>query len=123
MDQFPRALFMAKDAGDSKFKGRDVVAVTDLGVPILYLVDASEVGPHVLPDSLRYLGVTVPEPGGRVIEPLSHLIPSPHGRTEGVCESYVLSMREQRLDRLRIPSRELGQGCVIPRNYFVKVIR
>jgi hypothetical protein len=123
MDQFPRALFMAKDAGDSKSKGRDVVAVPDLGVPILNLVDASHVGPHMLSDSLRYRDAAVSEPGGRVIESLSHLIPSAHRRAEGIRESYLLSMREHRLDRLRIASRELGQGRVILRNYLIKVIR
>jgi hypothetical protein len=105
--------FMAKDACDSKSKRRDVVAVTDLGVPLFYLVDACDVGPHMLSDSLRYRDVAVPEPRGRVIEPLSHVTPSAYRRPERICERHVLSMREDRLDRLRVASGELAQR---PRN-------
>jgi hypothetical protein len=121
-DQFPGSFFMAKDACDSKSKRRDVVAVTDLGVPLFYLVDACDVGPHMLGDSLRYREVAVPEPGGRVIEPLSHVTPSAYRRPERICERHVLSMREDCLDRLRVASGELAQGRVIPRNYLIKII-
>jgi hypothetical protein len=113
MDESPRAILVAKDTRDPKVKGREVVSTTNLGLPLLYLVDAGEIGGHMLPDSVDSSHVAVPKAGGGELKPLRHLLPSTHGRAKGIGDNYVISMREHRLGRLRISSSEFRQGRVI----------
>src|SRR5215212_522358 len=85
----------------------DFLPSANLALKPLYLYSIGKLGSYVLRYDLEASGYAISASRCGTLHALSNLLPSPHGRTLGVSEGYVVSMGEQALRRLGVSFDEL----------------
>jgi hypothetical protein len=122
MHNFPCTVFRSKDHRSPQSEWGDFLPFANLALKPLYLYDIGKLRSHVLRYDLEASGYAISASRCGPLHGLSNLLPPTHGRTLGVSEGYVVSMREQPLRRLGVSFDELTRRWVILLNYFVKII-
>jgi hypothetical protein len=113
MHYLPLTLFFwAKDHRNPQRKWGDVLPSADLGLRPLYLHYVGKFRTHVPLYDLDANELAISDLRCGTIYDLGNLLPTTHGRPEGVSEGYVLSMRPHFFDRLGVAFEELARRWV-----------
>jgi hypothetical protein len=122
MHDLPGTLFGPEDARDTQSHGANILTAANLGPVALHLHDIGELGGNVLRHVFEAYDLAVPVVGCGPLRGPSGLIPSAHGRAEGVGEAYVVSMGVDLLEGLGVAIDELAQSLVISLDEFVYIV-
>jgi hypothetical protein len=118
----PGAIFRPKDRRNPQSEWDAILPSTHLGLYPLYPHKVRTLRSYVLRYVLKGNDLAISKLRCRTLQPLSNLLPSTHGRAEGVSEAYVFLMREHPLHGLRVPFRELTQRELTLLNSLVEII-
>src|SRR5215213_8872664 len=104
----PSAIFGPEDARDAQSHGGNILTPANLGPVALHFHDIGKLGGNVLCQVLEAYDLAVPVVGCGTLHGPRGLIPSAHGRAEGVGEAYVLSMGVALFEGLGVAIDELA---------------
>src|SRR5215217_2433642 len=107
MHYLPDPFFRSKDHRSPQSEGGDFLTSANLALKPLYLYNIGKLSSNILRYYLEASSLSLSASRCGKLHGLSNLLPSPHGRTLGVSEGYVVSTGEQALRRLGVSFDEL----------------
>jgi hypothetical protein len=122
MHNLPSALFRSEDHRNPQSERGGILPSANLGFSPLHPHNVGKLRSYVLCYRLEVNKLAISELGCGTLHSRSDLLPSTHGRAQGVSEAYVFLMGEHHLHGFRIPFDELAQRELTLLNYFVKII-
>src|SRR6266568_7561232 len=123
MHHLPDTVFRSKDRRHPQIDWDDILPSAKLSLGSLYPHNVGKVRSDVLRYDIEASDLALSQQRCGTLQSRSNLLPSTHGRAEGVSEGDVFLMGEHHLVGLRVPLHELLERSLIVFNYFVKIDR
>src|SRR6266568_9040305 len=123
MHHLPDTVFRSKDRRHPQIDWDDILPSAKLSLGSLYPHNVGKVRSDVLRYDIEASDLALSQQRCGTLQSRSNLLPSTHGRAEGVSEGDVFLMGEHHLVGLRVPLHELLERSLIVFNDFVKIDR